>query len=138
MTTAAGSSSSHTPEQPATYHLLDRDRQTLTELFTARPELKPYRLAPMHAVEGKSRDGLALVSYLTLPAESKAIGRRSRCRWYWSSMAVRGCGISSAIAAIINGWPTAAMPCFGQLSRLDRFRQGVRRGKRERARPQDA
>ena len=60
---------SYTPEQPATYHLLDRDKQTLTELFTARPELKPYRLAPMHAVEGKSRDGLTLVSYLTLPAD---------------------------------------------------------------------
>jgi len=60
---------SYTAEQPATYHLLDRDQQTLTELFTARPELKPYRLAPMHAVEGKSRDGLTLVSYLTLPAD---------------------------------------------------------------------
>jgi dipeptidyl aminopeptidase/acylaminoacyl peptidase len=60
---------SYTPEQPATYHLLDRDRQTLTELFTARPELKPYRLAPMHAVRTKSRDGLDLVSYLTLPAD---------------------------------------------------------------------
>jgi dipeptidyl aminopeptidase/acylaminoacyl peptidase len=60
---------SYTAEQPATYHLLDRDRQTLTELFTARPELKPYRLAPMHAVEGKSRDGLTLMSYFTLPAD---------------------------------------------------------------------
>lgn len=60
---------SHTAQQAATYHLLDRDRQTLTELFTARPELKPYRLAPMHAVEGRSRDGLTLNSYLTLPAE---------------------------------------------------------------------
>ena len=59
---------SYTAEQPATYHLLDRDQQTLTELFTARPELRPYRLAPMHAVEGRSRDGLRLVSYLTLPA----------------------------------------------------------------------
>jgi dipeptidyl aminopeptidase/acylaminoacyl peptidase len=60
---------SHTAEQPTIYHLLDRDQQTLTELFTARPELKQYRLAPMHAVEGKSRDGLTLVSYLTLPAD---------------------------------------------------------------------
>jgi dipeptidyl aminopeptidase/acylaminoacyl peptidase len=60
---------SHTAQQPATYHLLDRDRQTLTELFRARPELKPYRLAPLHAVEAKSRDGLNLVSYLTLPAD---------------------------------------------------------------------
>jgi dipeptidyl aminopeptidase/acylaminoacyl peptidase len=60
---------SYTAEQPATYHLLDRDQQTLTELFSARPELKQHRLAPMHAVEGKSRDGLTLVSYLTLPAD---------------------------------------------------------------------
>ncbi len=59
----------HRPEQPATFFLLDRDRQTLTELFRARPELTPYRLAPMHAIETKSRDGLNLVSYLTLPAD---------------------------------------------------------------------
>jgi dipeptidyl aminopeptidase/acylaminoacyl peptidase len=60
---------SYTAEQPAAYHLLDRNRQSLTELFSARPELKQHRLAPMHAVEGKSRDGLTLVSYLTLPAD---------------------------------------------------------------------
>jgi dipeptidyl aminopeptidase/acylaminoacyl peptidase len=60
---------SYTAQQPGTFHLLDRDKQTLTELFTARPELKRYRLAPMHAVEGKSRDGFTLVSYLTLPVD---------------------------------------------------------------------
>jgi acylaminoacyl-peptidase len=59
----------HRAEQPATYYLLDRDRQSLGELFRARPALVPYRLAPMHPVRGKSRDGLDLVSYLTLPAE---------------------------------------------------------------------
>ena len=48
---------SHKAEQPATYHLLDRDKQTLTELFRARPALAPYRLAPMHSVQAKSRDG---------------------------------------------------------------------------------
>ncbi len=56
-------------EHPATYFLLDRGRQALTELFCARPELKSYPLAPMHAIETKARDGLDLVSYLTLPAE---------------------------------------------------------------------
>jgi acylaminoacyl-peptidase len=59
----------HKAEQPATYYLLDRDQQRLTELFRARPALDPYRLAPMHAIETKSRDGLDLVSYLTLPAD---------------------------------------------------------------------
>ena len=59
---------SYNARQSATYYLLDRDRLTLTELFTARPELKSYRLAPMQTIEGKSRDGLRLASYLTLPA----------------------------------------------------------------------
>jgi dipeptidyl aminopeptidase/acylaminoacyl peptidase len=59
----------HKAEQPATYYLLDRDKQSLTELFRARPALAPYRLAPMHHVQAKSRDGLDLVSYLTLPAD---------------------------------------------------------------------
>jgi len=59
----------HKAEQPATYYLLDRDLQSLTELFRARPALVPYRLAPMHTIQGKSRDGLDLVSYLTLPAD---------------------------------------------------------------------
>jgi dienelactone hydrolase len=61
----------HKAEQPATYYLLDRDKQSLTELFRARPALAPYRLAPMHTVQTKSRDGLDLVSYLTLPADIK-------------------------------------------------------------------
>ncbi len=59
----------HKAEQPVTYYLLDRDNQSLTELFRARPALAPYRLAPMHHVQAKSRDGLDLVSYLTLPAD---------------------------------------------------------------------
>jgi dipeptidyl aminopeptidase/acylaminoacyl peptidase len=58
----------HKAEQPATYFLLDRDKQSLTELFRARPALAPYRLAPMQTIQARSRDGLDLVSYLTLPA----------------------------------------------------------------------
>nr|WP_041756643.1 S9 family peptidase [Bradyrhizobium sp. ORS 278] len=59
---------SYTPQQPGTFHLYDRDRGTVTELFTARPDLMRYRLAPMQAIKTKARDGLDLVSYLTLPA----------------------------------------------------------------------
>jgi dipeptidyl aminopeptidase/acylaminoacyl peptidase len=59
----------HKAEQPVTYYLLDRDTQSLTELFRARPALAPYRLAAMHTVQAKSRDGLDLVSYLTLPTD---------------------------------------------------------------------
>ena len=55
-------------EAPATYHLYERKGRKLTKLFEAREELKPYRLAPMHGEVVRSRDGLELVSYLTLPA----------------------------------------------------------------------
>ena len=54
-------------ESPGTYHLYERDKGTVTELFTTRPELKSYRLAPMHSQVVRARDGLELVSYLTLP-----------------------------------------------------------------------
>jgi len=59
----------HDAAQPAVYYLYDRPAGTVSELFSARPELKHYRLAPMHGHVVKARDGLDLVSYLTLPAE---------------------------------------------------------------------
>jgi len=59
-------------EAPATYHLYERDGGTLRELFATRPELKPYRLAPMRGEVIRARDGLELPSYLTLPAGSTA------------------------------------------------------------------
>lgn len=57
----------NSPTAPIAYHLFDRDRDTVTELFPMRPALKSYRLAPMCPVIIRSRDGLDLVSYLTLP-----------------------------------------------------------------------
>jgi len=54
---------------PGSYHLFDRDAGTVTPLFALRPELEGHRLAPMRAEVIPSRDGLDLVSYLTLPAE---------------------------------------------------------------------
>jgi dipeptidyl aminopeptidase/acylaminoacyl peptidase len=55
--------------RPTTYYLYDRGAKKLTELFTAQPELAKYKLAPMKPVTIKSRDGLDLVCYLTLPLE---------------------------------------------------------------------
>jgi dipeptidyl aminopeptidase/acylaminoacyl peptidase len=52
---------------PTDYYLYDRASKKLTHLFVARPELAKYTLAPMKPVTIKSRDGLELVSYLTLP-----------------------------------------------------------------------
>jgi len=53
---------------PRDYYLYDRARKKKTHLFASRPELAKYPLATMKPVVIKSRDGLDLVSYLTLPA----------------------------------------------------------------------
>jgi dipeptidyl aminopeptidase/acylaminoacyl peptidase len=55
-------------ELPGTYYLYERGKGTVAELFTTRPELAMHRLAPMRAESVRTRDGLELVSYLTLPA----------------------------------------------------------------------
>ena len=53
--------------KPARYFLYDRASRKLSPLFDTRPDLAKYTLAPMKPVTIKSRDGLDLVSYLTLP-----------------------------------------------------------------------
>jgi len=52
---------------PTDYYLYDRPSRKLTHLFSAQPALARYKLAPMKPVTIKSRDGLELVCYLTLP-----------------------------------------------------------------------
>jgi len=55
---------------PARAYLYDRTARTLTELYVTRPELEGAPLQPMHPLEIAARDGLTLVSYLTLPPGS--------------------------------------------------------------------
>ncbi|MGO1719298.1 MAG: S9 family peptidase [Luteimonas sp.] len=61
-------------EAPAKYYRYDRDSGALDELFSARPALDGTPLVPMWPVELTSRDGLDLVSYLTLPAHADPDG----------------------------------------------------------------
>ena len=61
-------------EAPAKYYRYDRDSGELEELFSARPALDGMPLVPMWPVELTSRDGLNLVSYLTLPAHADPDG----------------------------------------------------------------
>lgn len=56
--------------QPARYYAWDRTAQKAEFLFSARPELEQYTLAPMKPVTVPARDGLKLVSYLTTPADA--------------------------------------------------------------------
>src|SRR3546814_19770866 len=57
-----------------TYYRYDRGDGSgeLTELFSSRPALDGKPLVPMWPQEIKSRDGLTLVSYLSLPKTADA------------------------------------------------------------------
>jgi dipeptidyl aminopeptidase/acylaminoacyl peptidase len=55
---------------PGRYHLWDRAAKKATYLFSNRKDLDGLPLVPMHPVVIPSRDGLSLVSYLSLPKAS--------------------------------------------------------------------
>jgi dipeptidyl aminopeptidase/acylaminoacyl peptidase len=55
------------PAAPDAYYLYDRPHKKLELLFIVQPELEKYKLAAMEPVVVKSRDGLDLVCYLTVP-----------------------------------------------------------------------
>jgi len=59
---------------PTRYYLYDRGRGDAAFLFTDRQALDGQPLAPMHARVLRARDGLSLVSYLTLPVDSDPDG----------------------------------------------------------------
>jgi dipeptidyl aminopeptidase/acylaminoacyl peptidase len=60
--------------KPVRYFVYDRAKKKGTFLFSARPKLDEQPLARMHPVIIKSRDGLDLVSYLTLPVAADPDG----------------------------------------------------------------
>ena len=59
---------------PGAAFLYDRTRGTARLLHRSRPWLDPTALAPMRPVSIRSRDGLTLRSYLTLPLEAQPTG----------------------------------------------------------------
>jgi dipeptidyl aminopeptidase/acylaminoacyl peptidase len=59
---------------PSSSYLYERKAGKLTKLFDTRPALAKSPLVPMQALELKARDGLTLVSYLSLPPASDENG----------------------------------------------------------------
>jgi len=59
---------------PVRYYVWDRRKKKATFLFTNNTELEKAELARMHPVKIPARDGLELVSYLTLPRAADADG----------------------------------------------------------------
>ena len=71
-------------DRPFSYYLYDRQAKQAEFLFSNRPALEGATLADMHSAVIKSRDGLDLVSYLTLPVErtpTATAAPRRPCRW---------------------------------------------------------
>ncbi|HRC57367.1 MAG TPA: S9 family peptidase [Kofleriaceae bacterium] len=66
--------------QPTRFFVWNRTKKQGTLLFSSRPDLEGKPLARMHPVVIKARDGLSLVSYLTLPnaADANADGKADR------------------------------------------------------------
>ena len=62
-------------DAPVSTWLFDRRARELRRLFVVRPELEGAPLVPMHAQEIAARDGLTLVSYLSLPKAADRAGR---------------------------------------------------------------
>jgi dipeptidyl aminopeptidase/acylaminoacyl peptidase len=63
------------PGKPIRFGLWNRDTRTLQDLYTARPALENAQLPLTSPHVIRSRDGLDLVSYLTLPANTSTTGR---------------------------------------------------------------
>lgn len=55
------------PDSPAQYYAYDRAAKKAEFLFAARPKLANYKLAKMRPIAFKSRDGLNIEGYLTMP-----------------------------------------------------------------------
>lgn len=60
--------------KPISYALYDRKARKVSTLFVTRPALEGKPLAPMYGREIKARDGLTIVSFLTLPVGSSSKG----------------------------------------------------------------
>jgi dipeptidyl aminopeptidase/acylaminoacyl peptidase len=66
------------PVHVTSSYLYDRSNGKVVKLFDHRPELAGAPLRPMKAVEIRTRDGLTLVGYLTLPSAAGAVFKAAR------------------------------------------------------------
>jgi dipeptidyl aminopeptidase/acylaminoacyl peptidase len=56
------------PQEPGAFHLYDRTSRRLHLIATTRPWLEPARLARMETLRVRTRDGVEITAYLSVPA----------------------------------------------------------------------
>ncbi|MBD0849689.1 S9 family peptidase [Maribacter arenosus] len=66
------------PQEYLKYYKYDRKAKNAEMLVSSKPAFDDVELANMYPIEIESRDGLKLVSYLTIPRELDVDGRTSR------------------------------------------------------------
>ena len=66
------------PKEYLKYYKYDREAKNAEHLVSSKPEFDNVALANMYPIEIESRDGLKLVSYLTIPRELDVDGRTSK------------------------------------------------------------
>lgn len=52
---------------PAIYHMVDFEKGSVSTIQSSRPWIEPARMRPMQMINVKTRDGITLDAYLTLP-----------------------------------------------------------------------
>jgi dipeptidyl aminopeptidase/acylaminoacyl peptidase len=55
-------------KDPGSYYIFDLDKKQLQPLFATCPWIKPEQMAEVYPISYKSRDGLVIHGYLTVPA----------------------------------------------------------------------
>ncbi len=66
------------PQEYLKYYKYDRVNKEVSHLVSSKPEFDDVELANMYPIEIESRDGLKLVSYLTIPKELDVDGKTSQ------------------------------------------------------------
>ena len=96
---------------PRTYYLYTRETGDLDYLLSDRPDLEGFELASMHSAIVRSRDGLDIIVYYTLPVGSTqpSTVRLNRCRRRCSSTEDHGAGTAGDTTPNTSFWQTAAM-----------------------------
>ena len=126
---------------PARYYVYDRAKKKASSCSRDRTELEKQPLVKMHPVVIKARDGLDLVSYLTLPpgrpdGDGKPNSRADGAARPRRPVGARQLGLQRRTHQLLANRGYAVLQ--RQLPRLDRLRQEVPQRRQPRVGRQDA
>ena len=97
-------------DHPMDYHMYERETRNISALFASRPDLEKWKLAATKPQIIRSRDGLDMVGYLTLPNDSQGKplpmilyvhgGPWERVKWGFDNIAQWGANRGYAVLSV--------------------------------------